>query len=277
MVLRSHDGLIELGQAPDTDQYLRDLWARREFAYHLPMADLRTQNLDKALGQLWHILNPALMIGVYYLVFEVIVNLTRGLDNFIGFLTIGILLFSLQMRVITDGLNCMHKDKGLLLSVHFPRALLPVTAVVGQTMAFIPSLLVMLVALVLTGSPPIWQWIFIAPILGLMTLMNLGFAFFSARAGHAVRDLTPVVTNVSRLLFYVSGVLFPVQQFVKNETILKLFALNPLYDILQLARWSLMGMEAGLWELGWAVGWTVFLVYFGFRYFIRAEHNYGRQ
>ncbi|NNE74210.1 MAG: ABC transporter permease [Acidimicrobiales bacterium] len=278
MELRNEDdGLIELGQSPPLRQYLSDLWARREFAFHLPMADLRTQNLDKALGQLWHLLNPAFMIAVYYLVFKVLLDVTRGVENYIAFLTIGILLFTLMMRVVTDGLNCMLKDKGLILSVHFPRALMPVTTVVGQTLAFLPSAVVMLVAIVITGSPPRWQWIFFIPIFGLITVMNLGVAFITARAGHAVRDLSMVVQNVSRLLFYASGALFPVSRFVDDDFYLSLFNINPIYDVLEMSRWALIGTELSVWTVVWAVGWTVFLVPVGLRFFMAAEHNYGRQ
>jgi hypothetical protein len=45
------------------------VWQRREFAYNLASGQFRSQHMDTLLGNLWQLINPILLIAIYYLVF----------------------------------------------------------------------------------------------------------------------------------------------------------------------------------------------------------------
>ncbi|SVE17685.1 uncharacterized protein METZ01_LOCUS470539, partial [marine metagenome] len=66
------DGLFPVGQSTPLGEYLRELWARRDYIVRVPLADLRSQNANTLLGGIWLVLNPLLQVGVYFLVFGVI-------------------------------------------------------------------------------------------------------------------------------------------------------------------------------------------------------------
>ena len=57
---------------PPLVPYFRELWARREFAAEMSKASLRSSNVNTVFGQLWLILNPMLLAGVYYLLVTII-------------------------------------------------------------------------------------------------------------------------------------------------------------------------------------------------------------
>jgi teichoic acid transport system permease protein len=281
---RDEDGLVELGHLPPMNEYLADLWDRRQFAVVVPFNDLRVQNMNTTLGQLWHVINPMMQIAVYFIVFGVLLDLggRGGIDNYLAFLIVGILMFTLTTRVITDSVGAMDRDEGLIRSVQFPRALLPISSVIEQTMGFLPAAGVLVIAVVFTGEIPDATWLAFPFILAIQFSINLGLGLLGARAGFAVRDLTQVMTHVMRMLFYLSGVIFEVSRFVTeqrfpgySETILKLFALNPIYDILIVARWSLVDgpllPEAAIGFLAYAI----ILPIVGMRYFVKAEFRYG--
>ena len=269
------DHLIELGHQPRFREYVAEVWSRRDFALRVPLNDLRTQNMDTVLGQLWHILNPAINIAVYWLIFGTILGVDRGVPNFLGFLVIGITLIQLGTRIMGDTVGAIARDEGLIRSVQFPRAILPISAVITQMIAFVPAAVVMLVALLLTGESPSWKWLlFPVMIVGFMFL-NLGVALISARAGYSVRDLTQVVPHVSRVLFYGSGVLFPLDRFDRTKDIIDLFVINPFFVVVTAFRSILIGYEARpiVW---WAfIGYCIVLPIFGLWFFMRAEHKYG--
>ncbi len=267
--------LIELGTRPQLRPYIAELWARREFMVFVPYNDIRVQNIDTMFGQFWHILNPIMQVSVYWLVFGVIAKLDRGTDNFIGFLLIGVFLFSLSSRVVTDSVRTIERYQGLIRTIDYPRALMPISTVIEHTMAFIPSAVVLMVAMPITGEQPTWRWLFFPVVLILQFSLNSGLALLAARAGHRVRDLSQVTQHFMRLMFYASGVLFDVSRFVDSDRLLKLFALNPFYDIIHTARWALMndGLRMEAW-IG-LVAWAVVLPSIGFPVFLRAEHRYG--
>lgn len=265
---------IELGKVPRLGDYLRDIWSRREFAIIVPYHDLRVQKINTVVGQFWHFLNPAFTFLVYYIIFGLILGVDRGIDNYVGFLVIGVLLFTMMTRVMTDGLKAIENNAGLIRSVEFPRALLPITSVIGQMMAFVPALVVLFGALFLTGERPTWRWFLVLPGMLFIFLINLGVAWLMARAGFAVRDLGQVIQHIIRLLFYASGVLFLPDQFIDSELGVRLFAINPLYDVLTYMRWALMGLEMRPEVVVMLIFYSITLPVIGLIVFMRAEHKY---
>ena len=262
--------------APETLRgYLAELWARREFAVVVPANDLRAQNMDTVLGQLWHILNPAALVAVYWLVFGVLLETDRGIDNFLGFLVIGVLVFQLTQRVVQDGAVAIPRNEGLIRSIRFPRALLPISSLIGQTIAFGPALLVMLVTLVLTGETPTLRWLVFPLILVAQAGFNVGAGLVAARLGASLRDLQQILPHLFRLVFYMSGVLFAVDRVISNETVVTLMAINPIYAMITASRWALLGTAAGVEIWISVIGWAVVTPMLGLVYFRAREHRYG--
>src|SRR5436190_20570157 len=57
---------------PPLGSYVRELWRRREFALELSRTRLRAQHFDTVFGQLWMVLNPLLLAGVYFVLVDII-------------------------------------------------------------------------------------------------------------------------------------------------------------------------------------------------------------
>lgn len=276
-------GLQKLGSEASLGQYLSEIWERREFAVVVPANDLRAQNMDTALGQLWHILNPAALIAIYWLIFGVLLGVDRGVDNFLVYLTVGVMTYQLTTRVVQDASASIPRNEGLIRSIRFPRALLPISSVVGQTLAFGPALLVTFITIILSGGSPSLRWLLFPAVLGAQTLFNAGAALGAARAGARVRDLPQILPHVFRLLFYASGILFSAERLLSGRsvfgltdtTLMKVMAANPIYAYVQSARWSLMGLPVGTEVWVSILIWTVVTPVAGLRYFRRHEHRYG--
>ena len=267
--------LVDLSAAPSPAAYLREAWRRREFAVVVPIQDLRAQNMDTAMGQLWHLLNPALLVGVYFFIFGVVLDTRRGVENFLGFLIVGIVLFHLTQRVIQDAAVCITRNRGLLRSIQFPRILLPVATVNGQTVAFLPALGVALLALLATGERPTLRWLLLIPVLAAMYVFNLGAALFVARVGASVRDLQRLLPHLMRLLFYASGVIFSVEAFITSDAWRRAFAVNPIYDFITCARWCLLGTDVRSSVVVGLLVWCAVLPAAGFLAFRGAERSFG--
>ena len=268
--------LYDLTRPPSSASYLREAWRRREFAILVPAQDLRAQNMGTALGQLWHLANPALLIGVYFLIFGVVLDTSRGVDNFLGFLIVGVVVFHLTQRVVQDAAVCITRNLGLIRSVQFPRILLPAATLNGQTAAFMPALALAVVAVVATGERPSMRWLVLPAVIAAQFLFNLGAALLVARVGASVPDLHQLLPHVFRLLFYASGVIFSVEAFVTSQAWRRAFALNPLYDLITCARWCLVGGPADAWVVVGLLAWCIAMPAFGFAVFRRSEQRLGR-
>ena len=267
--------LFDLSRPASSAEYLREVWRRREFAVVVPAQDLRAQNMDTALGQLWHLLNPALLVGVYFLIFGVIIDTSRGVANFLGFLIVGVVLFHLTQRVVQDAAVSITRNLGLIRSVQFPRILLPVATLNGQTAAFVPGLALALLAVVATGERPSLRWLALVGVLAAQFVFNLGAALLVARIGANVTDLRQLLPHVFRLLFYASGVIFSVDAFVTSEAWRRAFALNPIYDVITCARWCLLGEPVDGWVVVGLAAWCLALPVVGFAVFRRSDQRLG--
>ncbi len=271
----SDQQLVDLTRPSPPTVYLAEVWRRRDFAILVPVQDLRAQNMGSALGQLWHLLNPALMVAVYFLIFGVIIDTSRGVDNFLGFLIVGVVWFHLTQRVVQDAAVCIPRNLGLIRSVQFPRILLPAATVNGQTAAFAPALVLALAAVIATGERPSLRWLALIGVLAAQFVFNFGAALLVARIGAAVPDLRQLLPHVFRLLFYASGVIFSVDAFVTSEFWRRAFALNPIYDVISCARWCLLGEPVDSWVVAGMLAWGVVLLVVGFAVFWRSDQRLG--
>ena len=267
--------LYDLTRPPSSASYLREAWRRREFAILVPAQDLRAQNMGTVLGQLWHLANPALLVGVYFLIFGVVIDTSRGVENFLGFLIVGLVIFHLTQRVVQDAAVCITRNLGLIRSVQFPRILLPAAALNGQTAAFVPALVLAMAAVVATGERPSMRWLVLPAVLAAQFLFNFGAALLVARIGASVPAMHQLLPHLFRLLFYASGVIFSVEAFVSSPAWRRAFALNPLYDVITCARWCLVGEPADVWVTVGLLGWCIAMPVLGFVVFHRSEHRLG--
>lgn len=271
--------LVRLGSRPSLPAYVKSVWARRDFATAIAAGEVRAQNMDTVLGNVWHILNPLILIAIYYLVFGVILGLSErgGVDNFLAFLAVGVFAFHYSQKCVMAGAKSILNNAGLIRSIAFPRAVLPLSTVIGQTLAFAPAVVVMLIVAALTGEPPRLVWLALAPIFAMQALFNLGAALVAARLTDAFHDLQNILPFLFRLLFYMSGVLYSVDRFIPSESLRTLFLANPFYVYLSLARMPIMAEKP--WDpifLLVAIAWMVVGLVVGFLYFRAGEENYGR-
>lgn len=270
------DELIVLGASPSTRGYLRDLWARREYSIAVPLSSVRSQHMDTLLGNLWHLVNPLLMIGVYYLVFGVIIETDRGVENFLAFLSLGVFIFRFSQNSIQQCASAITANEGLIRSIYFPRALLPIASVIEQVLVLLPSMVVLVAITLLSGVMPDPRWLVLPLILILQTTFNLGAGLIAARVTDTFRDFKNILPFVFRILFYLSGVIYSVDAYVESETLRSLFHANPLYAFLTLARWSLLGTTLPGTVVLSTVLWSLGLLVIGFQFFRAAEIRYGR-
>jgi teichoic acid transport system permease protein len=272
-------GLHRLGTEQDLPEYLDSIWGRREFMVSVPLADLRARHMNTVLGNVWQVLNPLLLMGIYFLIFGVILKTSRGLENYLTFLAIGVFMWQYTQRSAVQGAKAIVTNEGVIRSIWFPRIILPIATVIEEAVAFLPALVVMLFIAVLTGAYPTYTWLALVAVLAVQSVLNLGLAFVTSRATHLFRDVENMLPFLFRVAFYLSGILYSVEGRIHNPFYKKLFLLNPMYCLVTLARGAIFGLSSVLldWRL-WAScsAWAVVLFVAGFAWFKAGESTYGR-
>jgi len=121
-------------------------------------------------------------------------------------------------------------------------------------------------------------WPLIIPIFLMHMAMNMGITFITSRVGFHLPDVSNLMSVLSRVLMYTSGVIFPIEMFIDDPTIRSIVMLNPLYRVIDMSRTVLIdGQVPGLDSWLILAAWIVVLVGGGFLYFWRGEEIYGRE
>src|SRR5699024_2031974 len=168
---------------------------------------------------------------------------------------------------------------GLVRTLHFPRAILPMSVTLTEFLASIPAFGLLFVLMFITGERPNWEWLLFPVAVIMQGVALVGFAFIAARLVNASQDMANLIPVVVRLLRYVSGVFFPVVHYAQAmpPVVQEVLTMQPFALMLTTGRQSLMGSESVVltdW-LAMAV-WAVVVAAVGLIVFWRAETRYGR-
>jgi teichoic acid transport system permease protein len=271
--------LMSSAARPGLGQYLRQVWARRHFLVAFSNARVVSTYSRTRLGQLWQLLTPLLNAAVYLLLFGVLLDTSRGVDNFVAFLVIGVFIFHFTQRSVRHGADSVSRNLGLIRALHFPRATLPLAYTLTELQQLFGALVVMTGTVLLTGEPITWRWLLVPVAVGLQSVFNAGVALVAARVVAQTPDLNRVLPFFLRTWLYISGVFYsiPVHAAGAPTALRLLLELNPAAVYIDLVRTALLSDHDPLpysWPL--AVAWAVVALVVGFVYFWRAETRYGR-
>lgn len=280
--------LHRMGVRPALRPYLRQLWQRRDFTVVLATSKATARHQNNYLGQLWSLINPILNAFVYVLIFGFVLHVSReGTNNAVAFVVIGIFMFRFFETSVNAGQKSIKDNISLVRSVHFPRAVLPISGVLAELTTLLPAIVVMVLIAWASGYIPdpsfaavpiSWEWLLIVPAVALLWLFNTGCAFMVARWVAITPDLQNVIPYVMRFLMYGSGVIFSIDRFLDPPASMVL-QYQPVAVYLYLARSAIMDdpafpIDPVMWGVG--AGWAIVFLLIGFLIFWRGEERYGR-
>jgi lipopolysaccharide transport system permease protein len=109
---------------------LRELLGARELLRTFVARDLQVRYKGSALGILWSLLNPALMMGVYTAVFSSIMR--NNISDFPVFFMSGFLPWTFFATALQIGSFALLSNASLLQKVYFPREVLPISVTLAN-------------------------------------------------------------------------------------------------------------------------------------------------
>ncbi|MHC5268039.1 ABC transporter permease [Enterococcus sp. LJL98] len=201
------------------------------------------------LGLAWQILNPAIQVGIYYLVFGLGMNQGKEIEGvpYIVWMLIGITAWFYISSSILGASNSIHRQVGMVAKMKFPVSVLPTINIVSNLSSYFPMVgIVVFTLLALGGSPSIY-WLQYFYYFFCMFLFLFAFGVLNATITVLIRDYHIFLQSVLRLLFYVSGPIWDIQNRSLPVWMVKILKLNPIYYIIEGFRDAFLG-RAWFWE-----------------------------
>jgi teichoic acid transport system permease protein len=262
---------------PKLRPYATELWRRREFAAELSKATMRAANSLTVFGQLWLVINPLLLAGVYFMLVQILSGGNRG-EDFLAHLVAGLFAFYFVAGSITSGASSVTGGGKLVATMAFPRLLMPLSAVRTAFFRFLPTMIVYFVVHVFSGAPWSPRMLLSLYFLGAMVVFAAGAASVFAALQVYFRDTASFLPYFVRIWLYLSPVLwFPEQVTDRLPAPLPtVVELNPLYSLL--GGWTDLLVRSQVPEPGLFVGaaaWALVSAVVGAWFFMSRERDFA--
>lgn len=246
-----------------------ELLGARELLRNLTVRELKVRYKRSALGFMWTLLTPLLMMAVFTVVFTTVFKST--IEWFPIYFLTGYLPFAFFQASVQSGTGAIIGNGNLVKKVYFPRSVLPLSVVLSQVVHLALGLGVLLVAeTVILKWDQRFNWWWYLPTLVfavvLLAVFTTGLTLLLSAANTYFRDIQEFMTVAFLLWFYATPVIYNLEQM--PEELQWVVKANPLYWFVALFRGALYDMRLpGLPTvaacLAWAlaslvVGWLVF-------------------
>ena len=183
----------------------------RELIRNLVFKDLKLKYRGSFFGFLWSLFNPLVIMTVYLVAFKYIMQV-RG-SGFVFLLLVGILAWSFFAASASMGAGAIVDNGGLLKTVHFPRAVLPISSVLFNLSQYLLTISVFLpLMLIIYRHPPSAAMLLFPVVLALQLAMTIGIALALAAATTFFRDVRHFLEIGLMIMFWTTPILYDYQK-----------------------------------------------------------------
>ena len=252
--------------------------------------DVQARFHASVLGRLWPVLQPDLLLGLYYLVFVSILKLKYDAAGLSGpgvpegtvplWLFLGVLLWSAFAATVGRGTGAIVDHGNLVKTSAFPSQLLPFSIALAEGVVFLLGFLVFAVASYALGvGLPVKALLLPVLLVGLLAFA-LGLSLFTAAANVFVRDTANLVSVFLLFWMFLSPIFWPAESLARGlpPALGATLRLNPMYHVLEAAR-DLCGLPPRpgipLLPIAVVLGSGVLSLELGYAYFLGARRRFA--
>ena len=186
-----------------------DLYRYRELFGSLFRRDLRAKYKGSALGLLWSLAHPVMLMLVYLLVFSVMLKIQAAdYEHYWLFLLAGLPVWVFFATSLQAASRSLLENANLIRKVRFPRQLVPLSIVATQLVSFVVMLAIVIVlSLVYVPEARDTVWLSI-PLGALAVCLVSGVSLAVASLNAIYRDVEHLVSALLLPWFFLTPVLY---------------------------------------------------------------------
>ena len=241
---------------------LKEIWDYRDLLTLFVKRTITVAYKQTILGPLWWIIQPALTVIMYMVVFGGIAGIpTDGIPQPLFYLG-GVAMWQYFADCLGKSSSTFLSHAGIFGKVYFPRLIMPLADTVSNLVRFGIQLgLFVLVYLyyAIIGQAPSPNWyLLLFPLLVVMLAgLALGFGIIISSMTTKYRDLQILFSFFVQLWMYATPIVYPLSQVAGKKVLgldlTTLMCLNPVTPIIEIFKYGALG--AGQF-VGW--GWLAY-------------------
>ena len=223
----------------------------------LSESDLRARYGRGPLRLFKWLLDPFAAVGVYLLLTTFVLDrggTAPGLS-----IACAVVPFQLVMSSIVNALSAVGMRRSIILNMTFERTVIPLSAVLTETIAFAASLLLLVMMMVVYGIAPTVAVLWLPVVLLSVVLLGIACAYISSLLGLWFRELRVFFISFVRTMFFLAPGLIALADIHGRAN--DLIKANPLTGLFEAFRDVLLyGQRPAAWELLYPFGFSVVML-----------------
>jgi lipopolysaccharide transport system permease protein len=228
-------GEIKIKPAARLSLGLPEIWQSRELLYFFVWRDVKVKYKQTYLGILWAILQPVLLMLIFYFIFSRTLNIAVGM-HYPVYAFSGLILWGLFSSGITNSSESLLSNAPIIRKIYFPRILIPLASLLTALVDFLFAFLVLFVLLIIFHQSISWTALIFFPLgIFIAFLSSFGIGSFIGALNVKYRDFRYLLPFSMQLLFFGSQVVYAIETIQKGWVKILLY-INPLTGALELFR-----------------------------------------
>jgi ABC-type polysaccharide/polyol phosphate export permease len=209
-------------------EFIRDILRYRELIWALALKDLKIRYKRSVLGFLWALLNPALQMIVYTLIFSTVMRMQ--IYHYAIFLLSALLPWTFISQSLSYAVESVVSNGDLIKKVAVSRIVFPLAAVVANMINLLLSIIPLALIVLVLHHPLYKTWLFLPVPLLAVLIFTAGACFLFATANVYYRDVSHIIQILLQLWFYVTPILYTLEIFPPQYQ--WLFKFNPVVYVI---------------------------------------------
>src|SRR5262249_21421557 len=188
---------------------LREAWRYRSICMVLTRRSLMVRYRQTALGAVWTVLQPLLLMLVFTVFFGIFGRTdNQGIPHAV-FYYLGLLPWFAITRIVNEGSNSIVSGGNLINRVYFPRFYFPMATALAAIVDILFGLVLLVVLLFIFHITATIHIIFVPFFLLIAVMSGLGVGLWFSSLNAQYRDISQLLPSFERTWFFCSPNIYP--------------------------------------------------------------------
>lgn len=245
---------------------MQKIYARYRYSLillrELVRTDFKLRYQGSVLGMMWSVLKPLMLFAIMYVVFVRFLKFGANIPHFAVSLLLAQTLWGFFQETASQGMMAIVGRGDLLRKIKFPKYIVVVSSSVSAFINLAISLVIVALFMLINGVPLRWTMLIFPIVVVELYIFSLGVAFILSSMYVKFRDICHIWDVFMQMWFYVTPIIYPISMIANAGTpammtIAKVIMLNPLAQIIQDARYTLIGKTDTVWSLIGSGPWSL--------------------
>ena len=218
----------------------KELKEYRGLFFSFVWKDIKVMYAQTILGLSWAILQPAIHIIMFTIIFGKVARISTDGIPYVLFSSVAVIPWSYISQSMTQSSQSLISGQHMLGKIYFPRLIFPIAPVLSRLINFGISLLIIFGIMAYYRVLPTLNLLFLPVFVIMMVSIPAAAGLWLSSLAIRFRDVQQIMPFFIQLLMYTAPIIYPGSAIPEKYRIL--YSLNPIVGVIEGFRASLLGM-----------------------------------